>query len=339
MVKILVGKKPLIFPNIRTSGSVYFTVRCSVKRRKQLATFYISYKVEDNEIVEALKPLLEEKGHTVRYDQELYIGSAWRDQLMAALIDSDGVVLIWSENTEKSQFVPAEAGAVRAMPRIGLFPVLVGDVSIPPFIQDVMVERLPNTEPEVLSNLADKLDESIKKHLEHVNRRQKDRPKLFISHRHKDENIARALVDCIKSYFRIDTQDIRCTSVRPYRLPVGENTAERLRDEIADAEVVLGILTPDTHESSYVLFELGSAWGQHVWTCPLLARGANQSHIPDPIRDLSPLSLQDAGECRQLLDDMAGFTSLERIDTEGGEIYDKIQALTTASVADTGSQS
>jgi uncharacterized DUF497 family protein len=137
----------------------------------------------------------------------------------------------------------------------------------------------------------------------------------------------------------IDKRDIRCTSVRPYRLPVGENTAERLRDEIADAEVVLGILTPDTHESSYVLFELGSAWGQNVWTSPLLARGADQSHIPDPIRDLSPLSLQDAGECRQLLDDMAGFTSLTRIDTEGSEIYDKIQALIKASAEEFGGQS
>jgi hypothetical protein len=292
--------------------------------------------MEDKGIVEALKPLLEEKGHTVRYDRELYIGSAWRDQLMAALMDSDAVVLIWSDNTKRSQFVPAEAGAVRATPRIGLFPILIGDVSIPPFIQDVMVERLLNVEPESLNNLADKLDESIKKHFEHVNRRQRGRPRLFISHRHKDENIARALVDCIKSYFRIDKQDIRCTSVRPYRLPVGENTGDRLREEIAHAEVVLGILTPDTRESSYVLFELGSAWGQRVWTCPLLARGAAQSHIPDPIRGLSQLSLQDPGECRQLLDDMVGFTSLERIETEGSEIFEKIQALTIASAEGTG---
>ena len=196
-----------------------------------MAIFYISYKTEDIAIVEALKPLLEERGHTIRYDQELYIGSKWRDQLMAALMDADGVVQLWSENTLKSQFVPAEAGAVRMNPRIGLFPVLVGDISIPSFIQDLIVYRLPNVEPEELRKLADKLDESVNKHLEYVNRRQKGRPKLFISHRHKDENIARALVDCIKSYFRIDKQDIRCTSVRPYRLPVGENTAERLRKE------------------------------------------------------------------------------------------------------------
>lgn len=64
-------------------------------------------------------------------------------------------------------------------------------------------------------------------------------------------------MECIRTYFAVDRKDIRCTSVRPYRLPVGENTADRLRDEITEAEVVLGILTTDTLESSYVAFELG----------------------------------------------------------------------------------
>lgn len=172
-----------------------------------------------------------------------------------------------------------------------------------------------------------------------LQRPREGRPSLFISHRHEDEEIARALVDCIKSYFKIEKRDIRCTSVRPYRLPVGENTAERLRDEIACAEAVLGILTPSTQASSYVLFELGSAWGQGVWTCPLLARGADQTHIPDPIRDLSPLSLEDSGDCLQLLDDMRGFTSLERGHAEGSEVHDKITNLSKAAAVEVDVQS
>lgn len=131
-------------------------------------------------------------------------------------------------------------------------------------------------------------------------------------------------MECIRTYFTVDRQDVRCTSVRPYRLPVGENTADRLRDEITEAEVVLGILTTDTLESSYVAFELGSAWGQRVWTCPLLARGADQSHIPDPIRGLSPLFLSNGTECFQLLNDMEGFTSLvKRKELDTGELADR----------------
>jgi len=112
---------------------------------------------------------------------------------------------------------------------------------------------------------------------------------------------------------------------------VGERTSDRLRDEIKDAEAVLGILTTDTLASSYVAFELGSAWGQRVWTCPLLARGANQGHIPDPIRDLSPLFLSNRGDCSQLLSDMQGFTSLiKRKELDDGEFSDKIDKLVEA---------
>ena len=296
-----------------------------------MATVYISYKGEDQAIVNALVPLLEAKGHTIRFDQELFIGAAWREHLMGAILASDVLLVLWTANTYRSQFVPAEIGVVRASPQIGLLPVVIGEVETPPFIQDLWVERIPDAEPDTLKDLSEKLDTSIKKHLEYRNLRKKGRPKIFISHRHKDEKIVSALVECIRTYFTVDRQDVRCTSVRPYRLPVGENTADRLRDEITEAEVVLGILTTDTLESSYVAFELGSAWGQRVWTCPLLARGADQSHIPDPIRGLSPLFLSNGTECFQLLNDMEGFTSLvKRKEPNTGELADKVHKLSEA---------
>ena len=296
-----------------------------------MATMYISYKGEDQAIVNALVPLLEAKGHTIRFDQELFIGAAWREHLMGAILASDVLLVLWTANTYRSQFVPAEIGVVRASPQIGLLPVVIGEVETPPFIQDLWVERISNAEPDTLKDLSEKLDASINKHLEYRNLRKKGRPKIFISHRHKDEKIVSALVECIRTYFTVDRQDVRCTSVRPYRLPVGENTADRLREEITEAEVVLGILTTDTLESSYVAFELGSAWGQRVWTCPLLARGADQSHIPDPIRGLSPLFLSKDSECFQLLNDMEGFTSLvKRKELDTGELADKVHKLAEA---------
>ncbi|MBL8348964.1 MAG: toll/interleukin-1 receptor domain-containing protein [Burkholderiaceae bacterium] len=296
-----------------------------------MATIYVSYKYEDAPIVRALVPLLQSKGHRIRSDQELPIGAAWRDQLMGSMLASDVVLLIWTENTARSQHVPAEVGVVRATPRLALLPVLVGDVAIPPFIQDLIADRIPDTSDDTLQRLGERLDASIRKHLDYRTLGTRGRPKIFISHRHKDEDIVRALLDCLERHFEIQRQDIRCTSVRPYRLPVGENTADRLRAEITDAEVVLGILTTDTLASSYVAFELGSAWGQRVWTCPLLAGGADQSHIPDPIRGTSPLFLSKEGDCHQLLGDLEGFTSLaRRSDLDRRELDDRVRRLAKA---------
>ncbi|MEM1160126.1 MAG: toll/interleukin-1 receptor domain-containing protein [Pseudomonadota bacterium] len=295
-----------------------------------MAVIYISYRAPDRPIADRLSRMLSERGHIVRYDKELYTGSEWRSQLMTALKESDGVLLIWSKETESSQYVPSEVGAARALPKMGLFPVMIGDVDRPLFISDVMVDRLETQSDEAFAALADRLDDSFEKHFELVDRRQHGNPRIFISHRHKDEKIVRALAICLRTRFKLQRSDIRCTSVRPYRLPVGEQTGERLREEISTAEVILGILTPDTQESSYVLFELGSAWGQKRWTCPLLARSADQSHIPHPIRDLSPLSLEKPGECWQLMDDLLGFTSLEKTEADQSELNDLVNALVDA---------
>lgn len=298
-----------------------------------MATVFISYKSEDRPLAAALAPLLEAKGHKLRYDNEVFIGAEWRKHFLEALLASDVMLVLWTENTYKSQFVPAEVGVVRATPRIGLLPV-VFQTAVPPFLHDLHAERVADTKPATLRALAEKIHTAVRRHIEHRDRRKPDRPKVFVSHRHKDEKLVAALVECLTVYFNIDRADIRCTSVSPYRLPVGENTSERLRDEIADAEVVLGILTTDTLASSYVAFELGAAWGRRVWTCPLLARGADQSHIPDPIRDLSPLFLDKERDCEQLLSDMEGFTSLtRRRKVDAAELAARLGALASAAAA------
>ena len=123
-----------------------------------MAVIYFSFQNEDRHIATRLVPLLQERGHRVRADWELPIGAAWRDQLMGDLLSSDAVVVIWSANTWKSQFVPAEIGVVRASPQLHLLPVLVGDIEIPPFIRDLLVDRITDTETATLEALAARLD-------------------------------------------------------------------------------------------------------------------------------------------------------------------------------------
>lgn len=156
------------------------------------------------------------------------------------------------------------------------------------------------------------------------------RPKLFISHRHRDEEIVSALVDVLRAAFVVAQSDIRCTSVRPYRLPVGERTPDRLRRELRSAEAVIGVITPDTAASSYVLFELGGAWAQNILTCTMLARGASIADIPDPIRDINPLSLEDERDCQQFLDDLEDRTTLKRQARVGGDVAERIRKLVDA---------
>jgi hypothetical protein len=296
-----------------------------------MAGIYVSYRSTDKVVVDGLVPLLEERGHRVVFDWGLHVGASWREELMTGLLTSDVLLVVWNETTNMSQYVPAEVGAARASGRVAVLPVLVGDTGVPPFLQDLFFERLEEVTPARLAELAAKLDASIAHHLQRRDAHKAGQPKIFISHRHKDRQLVQRLIDCISAYFAISAADIRATSVAPYRLRVGENTSERLRRDISDAEVVLGILSADTMESVYVAFELGSAWGQGIWTCPLLARGADESHIPAPIRDLSPLHLSNPRDCHQLMEDLATAKDLDRrADVQQSELAQRVQELVDA---------
>ena len=297
-----------------------------------MATLFLSYKLEDREMAHELQKELESLGHTIRIDTNaLLSGSGWRNELMRALMESDAVVTLITERSIQSPFVVSEIGAARAFGqterKMALFPVIFGDMPIPEFIQDLYVIRVRDTTPTSLALPASDIDKAVKAHLFQLEDKGGGAPKLFISHRHKDQEIVSALVDVLRSAFVIDKSDIRCTSVRPYRLPIGERTPDRLKRELKSAQAVIGILTPDTKESSYVLFELGGAWAQNILTCPMLARGGSMSDIPDPIRDINPLSLEDERDCQQFLDDLEDATTLKRQPGVGSDVAERIQKL------------
>jgi hypothetical protein len=107
----------------------------------------------------------------------------------------------------------------------------------------------------------------------------KSSPKIFISHRHSDKPIADKLVKLLDKAFIVEDGDIMCTSLVGYGLSPGEPVSATLRSYILLVKLVIGILSPETSESNYVLAELGAAWGKGVEIFPLRARGAKPEDV------------------------------------------------------------
>lgn len=293
-----------------------------------MATLYISYKLEERDLAKQLADELELLGHRAVYDAvALSPGKDWRQVLLDALAAADAVVVLLTERALGSPFVMGEIGAARALyhafGHMLLLPVLVADLPIPPVISDVFAVRMQADKGGV-AHAAREIVKTLGDHLAH-NRR--GYPRMFISHRHHDVAVVQSLVKVLEAAFDVDPSDLRCTSVHPYRLHAGDRTGDRLRAEIRRAEAVLGILTPDTKGSSYVLFELGASWGRGGVTFPLLARGASSADVPAPIGDLHTLSLADEAECHQLVDDLADVTTLRRHDQRGALVSQRIAEL------------
>ena len=95
---------------------------------------------------------------------------------------------------------------------------------------------------------------------------------------------------------------------------------------------MIGVLSPDTSESNYVLCELGASWGRDVPTFPVLVRGATYADVPSPLNERHSMSLENEENCLQLVDYIASKTSLRRRDGAIGKVAQQAKLLAVASI-------
>lgn len=282
-----------------------------------MATIFISCGSEDSGIAKTLEGQMLKRGHRISLPLGTPMVGDWRAQVTRALVASRALIAILTERGQHAQNVLAEIGAGRALAQTKgmlILPVPFG-IDDPSFIRDLYCYRLPSESEEDINTLAKTLDDAIAS---------RATPRIFISHRHEDKKVAEALVLLLNEAFRIQTTDIRCTSLHPYALLPGVQTSEQIRAEIALAELVIGIVTPDTKESNYVLCELGAAWGRDVPSFPLLVKGAKPTDVPSPLNERNTISLESEENCRQLVAYVGKKTSLPRRDDGKPEEHAKL---------------
>ena len=109
---------------------------------------------------------------------------------------------------------------------------------------------------------------------------------LFISHSSKDEEIVNCLVNIVVKAFRLPASSIRCTSLNGYKLPVGAKI-DQLKEEVLNAKVLVGVLTPNTMSSTYAMFELGCRWGTDKPLMPIVCVSNGKELLSDPLKSLN----------------------------------------------------
>jgi hypothetical protein len=107
-----------------------------------MAKIYISYQRNDLPFVNELANQLKLVGHILSVDvDDLPPGSDWRGALNTGLKNSEVFIVVFSQHTEKSQYVLTEVGAARAYAqesgRMLIIPIIIDDIPIPLSLQDI----------------------------------------------------------------------------------------------------------------------------------------------------------------------------------------------------------
>jgi hypothetical protein len=128
---------------------------------------------------------------------------------------------------------------------------------------------------------------------------------IFISHSSEDREVGKRLTDLLRSALRLPASSIRCTSIEGHRLRGGADTDQQLKREIREAPTFIGVVSPRSVKSMYVLFELGARWGIEKHLVPLLAPGAGADQLVGPLAGINALRADSRADLHQLLGELA----------------------------------
>ena len=111
-----------------------------------MADIFISYARDDLYKIRPIVKLIEENGWSVFWDRTIPAGLTWREYIGKALDDAKCVIVFWSRNSVKSEFVQEEADDGRG--RKILIPIRIDNARIPLGFRAIQHEDFTNWKGE-----------------------------------------------------------------------------------------------------------------------------------------------------------------------------------------------
>jgi hypothetical protein len=150
---------------------------------------------------------------------------------------------------------------------------------------------------------------------------------FFVSHSHKDDRLAEAMVSFLKSGVGVETKEIRCTSQLATGLKSGARISEQLRRDIRRCEYFLPLITANSLESEFVGFEIGAAWVQEKNIVPLVYMPSGGVAIPSLLNEFLYRDVSRLEDLVQLAHDLTSEIFVKSDQSTASEILAAAKAF------------
>jgi hypothetical protein len=129
--------------------------------------------------------------------------------------------------------------------------------------------------------------------------------RIFISHSGKDVPLIEQVTNLLLSALEISEKEIRCTSVPGFQLEGGAHTSTQLKQDLQGCEAILGVLTENSLDSMYVMFEFGAGWGLNKRLIPILGPEFSHSDLRPPLSESHAIKWNSAAGWFQLIEGLS----------------------------------
>lgn len=129
---------------------------------------------------------------------------------------------------------------------------------------------------------------------------------IFVSHSSKDVDFIKLLVELILGSIKdINPENLRCTSLPGFKLPTGSHASSKLRNDIKSCKVLIGVITENSLDSLYVMFELGAAWGLQANLYPICGPNCTFESFRPPLSEYHGIKWTEETDWSQFVEDLA----------------------------------
>lgn len=128
--------------------------------------------------------------------------------------------------------------------------------------------------------------------------------KLFISHASADVPIVEAFVELLESGIGVLPADIFCSSLKGQGLKAGTDFKNSIRDALADAEVVVALISERFYASAFCMCEMGGVWMQAKSFIPILVPPLGFDSLKAVLAGMQALKLHVSEDLDQLRDEI-----------------------------------
>jgi hypothetical protein len=126
--------------------------------------------------------------------------------------------------------------------------------------------------------------------------------RIFISHAAADAELAGALLELLRLGADAQRRDLFCTSVTGTDIAPGSDFVDVVRERLADAELVVQLITPAFLESTFCLCELGAQWVLAKDAFPLVVPPITHADLQAVQRTIHVGRIDDGADLDKLFD-------------------------------------